>query len=80
MVWELRVVGWEVSYGAEFVPSAEGGYTVSVQKTRKVGATDEPIISSSYTSGEAGKVVLTINNQSSKRKNLVYKSKSKASA
>ncbi|KAG9136686.1 hypothetical protein Leryth_004476 [Lithospermum erythrorhizon] len=79
LVWELRVVGWDVSYGAEFVPSAEDGYTVIVQKTRKVGPTDEPIISSSYTSGEPGKVVVTINNQSSKKKNLVYRSKTKSS-
>ncbi|GAA0187025.1 hypothetical protein LIER_34313 [Lithospermum erythrorhizon] len=79
LAWELRVVGWEVSYGAEFVPSAEGGYTVIVQKPRKVGPMDEPIITSSYTSGEAGKVVLTINNQTSKRKNLAYRSKNKHS-
>lgn len=25
LVWEARVVGLEVSYGVEFVPSAEGG-------------------------------------------------------
>ena len=30
VVWELRVLGWEVSYGAEFAPDAEGGYTVIV--------------------------------------------------
>ncbi|KAK8691863.1 hypothetical protein V6N13_075358 [Hibiscus sabdariffa] len=32
MVWELRVVGWDVNYGAEFVPAAEDGYTVIREK------------------------------------------------
>lgn len=78
-VWEVRVVGWEVSYGAEFVPSAEGGYTVIVQKSRKIGPADEPIISGSYKIGEAGKVVLTFDNQTSKKKKLLYRSKTKPS-
>lgn len=78
LVWELRVVGWDVSYGAEFLPSAEGGYTVIVQKTRKLGPADEPVISNSYSVGEAGKIVLTIDNQSSKKKKiLLYRSKTK---
>ncbi|CAN6584369.1 unnamed protein product [Malus baccata var. baccata] len=79
LVWEVRVVGWEVSYGAEFVPSAEDSYTIILQKTRKVGAADEPVISNTYKIGEAGKVVLTIDNQSSKKKKLLYRSKTKPS-
>lgn len=78
LVWELRVVGWDVSYGAEFLPSAEGGYTVIVQKTTKLGPADEPVISNSYRVGEAGKIVLTIDNLSSKKKKiLLYRSKTK---
>ncbi|XP_038889948.1 patellin-3-like [Benincasa hispida] len=78
LVWELRVVGWDVSYGAEFSPSAEGGYTVIVQKTTKLGPSDEPVISNSYRVGEAGKIVLTIDNLSSKKKKiLLYRSKTK---
>ncbi|KAL0540451.1 hypothetical protein IC582_020457 [Cucumis melo] len=78
LVWELRVVGWDVSYGAEFSPSAEGGYTVIVQKTTKLGPADEPVISNSYRVGEAGKIVLTIDNLSSKKKKiLLYRSKTK---
>lgn len=75
----MRVVGWEVSYGAEFVPSAEGGYTVIVQKSRKIGPTDEPIINGSFKIGEPGKVVLTFDNQTSKKKKLLYRSKTKPS-
>ncbi|XP_030442687.1 patellin-3-like [Syzygium oleosum] len=78
LVWEVRVVGWDVVYGAEFVPSAEGAYTVIVQKTRKVAPADETIISETFKGGEAGKIVLTIDNQSSKKKKLLYRSKTKA--
>ncbi|KAF3445412.1 hypothetical protein FNV43_RR10588 [Rhamnella rubrinervis] len=77
LVWEIRVVGWDVSYGAEFVPSAEDQYTVIVQKARKISPTEEPVISNSYKIGESGKVVLTIDNQSSKKKKLLYRSKTK---
>lgn len=78
LVWELRVVGWDVSYGAEFVPSAEDGYTVIVSKTRKVSPTDEPVICDSFNSSEPGKVVITIDNQTSKKKKLLYRSKIKS--
>lgn len=77
LVWELRVVGWDVNYGAEFVPSAEDGYTVIVSKTRKVGSADEGVISDGFKTSEPGKVVLTIDNQTSKKKKLLYRSKTK---
>ncbi|GLT27065.1 hypothetical protein SLA2020_020930 [Shorea laevis] len=77
LFWELRVVGWDVSYGAEFVPSAEDGYTVIVSKRRKVSPVDEPVISDSFKVGEPGKIVLTIDNQTSKKKKLLYRSKTK---
>ncbi|GAB2228843.1 hypothetical protein Droror1_Dr00022974 [Drosera rotundifolia] len=72
LTWEVRVVGWEVSYGAEFVPSAEKGYTVIIQKIRKLNA-DESIIRSSFKVGEPGKVVITIDNATSRRKQLLYR-------
>ncbi|XP_060216962.1 patellin-3-like [Lycium barbarum] len=78
LVWEARVTGWDVSYGAEFVPSAEGGYTILIEKSRKVGA-NETMISTTYKAGEPGKVVITFDNQSSKKKKLVYRSKNKVS-
>ncbi|WVZ98655.1 hypothetical protein U9M48_044063 [Paspalum notatum var. saurae] len=77
VVWELRVLGWVVSYGAEFTPDAEGGYTVIVQKTRKVPAHEEPIMKGSFKPGEPGKVVLTVNNPASKKKKLLYRFKVK---
>lgn len=78
VVWELRVLGWDVSYCAEFVPSAEDGYTVIVQKTRKMTPTDEPVVKNSFKVGEPGKVVLTIDSTSSKKKKLLYRSKTKS--
>ncbi|KAI7744426.1 hypothetical protein M8C21_017306 [Ambrosia artemisiifolia] len=80
LVWEARVVGMgcDVSYGAEFVPSAEDGYTVIVQKSRKVTG-DESLISGRYKCGETGKVVLTFFSQSSKKKKVLYRFKKVAS-
>nr|GFA80551.1 hypothetical protein [Tanacetum cinerariifolium] len=69
LVWEARVVGCEVSYGAEFVPSAEDGYTLIVQKSRKITG-DESLISGRFKCREAGKVELKFYNQSSKKKVL----------
>ncbi|CAN4099953.1 unnamed protein product [Withania somnifera] len=79
LVWEARVTtGWDVSYGAEFVPSAEGGYTILIEKSRKVGA-NETVRSNKYKASEPGKVVITFDNQSSKKKKLVYRTKNKLS-
>nr|GEX16588.1 hypothetical protein [Tanacetum cinerariifolium] len=78
LVWEARVVGYEITYGAEFVPSDEAGYTVIVQKARKISATtDEPILCGSFKCSEPGKVVLTFDNQTSKKKKILYRSKTK---
>ncbi|KAL9313926.1 hypothetical protein ACSQ67_019378 [Phaseolus vulgaris] len=78
--WEIRVIGWDVSYGAEFVPSSEGSYTVIIQKARKVASSEEPVLCNNYKIGEPGKVVLTIDNQSSKKKKLLYRLKVKPSS
>jgi hypothetical protein len=78
-VWELGVLGWEVSYGVEFTPDAEGGYTVIVQKRRKVPANEEPIMKGSFKVGETGKVVLISTNPTSKKKKLLCRFKVKSS-
>ncbi|XP_021733323.1 patellin-3-like [Chenopodium quinoa] len=79
LTWEVRVLGWEVSYGAEFVPNAKDNYTVIIQKMRKVGPTEETIISNSFKTSEPGKIVLTIDNSSSKKKRLLYRVKTEPS-
>ncbi|KAI4320206.1 hypothetical protein MLD38_033711 [Melastoma candidum] len=75
LVWELRVVGWEVRYGAEFVPNDEGGYSVNIQKPKKMAPNDEPVVQGSYKVSELGKVLLTIDNPTSKKKKLLYRFK-----
>lgn len=76
LVWDIIVVGWEVTYSEEFVPNTEGGYTVIIQKAKKM-ATDEEPVRNSFKISEAGKVILTINNTSSKKKRIVYRTKVK---
>ncbi|KAI4387941.1 hypothetical protein MLD38_000324 [Melastoma candidum] len=78
IVWEVRVVGWEVSYGAEFIPSAEGSYTVIIQKPRKIGPADEAVVTGSFKMGAPGKVVLTVENQSYKKKKLLHRFRTKS--
>ena len=73
------MLGWEVSYSAEFAPTAEDGYTVIVQKARKFVPTDEPYVKNSFKIGEAGKVVLAIDNATSKKKKLLCRYKEKSS-
>ncbi|EEF36972.1 patellin-3 [Ricinus communis] len=80
LTWEVRVVGWDVNYGAEFVPSAEQSYTVIIQKARKIGVTEEPVVCNSFKIGEPGKIVLTIDNPTSKKKKLLYRLKTKLSS
>ncbi|XP_071711002.1 patellin-3-like [Rutidosis leptorrhynchoides] len=74
-VWELRVVGWEVSYSAEYVPNNESNYSINIQKPKKVSPTDEPVISHSFKIKELGKLLLTIDNPTSKKKTLLYRFK-----
>ncbi|KAH9713060.1 cral-trio domain-containing protein [Citrus sinensis] len=74
LTWEVRVVGWEVSYGAEFVPSTEGSYTVIIQKAKKLASNaEQPVVCDSFKIVEPGKVVLTIDNPTSKKKKLLYR-------
>jgi hypothetical protein len=51
---------------------------VIIQKARKVATTEEPVVSNSFKVGEPGKVVLTIDNTTSKKKKkLLYRLKTK---
>lgn len=61
--------GWDLEYSAEFIPNAEGSYTIAVEKPRKVGPPEEAI-HYSYTSREAGKLVLSVDNSHSRRKKV----------
>ncbi|KAE8673928.1 Patellin-2 [Hibiscus syriacus] len=73
VTWEVRVVGWDVSYGAEFVPGGEDSYTIIIQKSKKV--VGDSVVCDNFKAGEPGKVVLTIHNPTSKKKKLLYRFK-----
>ncbi|KAH0985248.1 hypothetical protein GBA52_012425 [Prunus armeniaca] len=77
LVWDLTVLGWEVNYKEEFVPTDEGSYTIIVQKRKKIGSNNEGPIRNTFRSNEPGKVVLTIDNTSSKKKRVLYRYKAK---
>ncbi|CAL9100002.1 unnamed protein product [Musa acuminata var. zebrina] len=70
IAWDIAVGGWDLDYSAEYVPSDEGSYTVVVEKTRRIpAAADEPI-HDVFIAREAGKMVLSIDNTSSRRRKV----------
>ncbi|MCD7469669.1 Non-classical phosphatidylinositol transfer protein (PITP) [Datura stramonium] len=75
-IWDVTIVGGEVSYKEEFVPEDETSYTIIIQKDKKVSSP----IRNTFKNTEAGKVVLTIKNSSSKKKKAFYRHKVKKSA
>ncbi|KAJ8752143.1 hypothetical protein K2173_001818 [Erythroxylum novogranatense] len=76
LLWDLSVVGWEVHYKEEFVPTDEGSYTIIIQKGKKMVSSDESI-RNTFKNNEPGKVVLTIENTSNKKKRALYRYKTK---
>ncbi|PON53600.1 CRAL-TRIO lipid binding domain containing protein [Parasponia andersonii] len=69
ITWDIVVGGWDLEYSAEFVPNSEGSYTIAVEKSRKVNPSEEAI-HNSFTSKEAGKMVLSVDNTTSRRKKV----------
>ncbi|WCJ37061.1 Sec14p-like phosphatidylinositol transfer family protein [Euphorbia peplus] len=74
IVWEVSVSGWEVNYKEEFVPADEGSYTVIVSKVKRI-AVQDAALRNSFTSKEAGKIVITIENGAFKKKRILYRYK-----
>ncbi|KAF6150937.1 hypothetical protein GIB67_026858 [Kingdonia uniflora] len=72
VVWDLTVVGGDVSYKEEFVPDDEGSYTISILKEKELEANAR----GSYYVNEPGKI-LTIHNGSFKKKRVFYRLKTK---
>ncbi|KAF9597507.1 hypothetical protein IFM89_019034 [Coptis chinensis] len=69
ITWDIVVGGWEVEYSAEFIPIMEGSYTIAIEKPKRIDTLEEPI-HNSFTPREAGKMVLSIDNTSSRRKKV----------
>ncbi|XXG68564.1 hypothetical protein AAC387_Pa06g1621 [Persea americana] len=74
LLWDLTVLGWEVNYKEEFIPTDEKSYTLIVRKGKKMAATEEPI-RNSFKIKEPGKVILTVENPTFKKKRVLYRYK-----
>ncbi|OIW13924.1 hypothetical protein TanjilG_31813 [Lupinus angustifolius] len=74
LCWDFSVLGWEVSYKEEFVPTDESSYTIIVQKEKKIVSQEEPI-RNTFRNNEAGKVIITLENTSNKKKKVLYRYK-----
>ncbi|XAR55777.1 hypothetical protein NMG60_11035978 [Bertholletia excelsa] len=72
ITWDIVVGGWDVEYGAEFVPTAEESYIIVVEKSRPIAAGEEAV-HNSFTAEEAGKLVLSVDNTSRRRKVAAYR-------
>ncbi|KAL0442392.1 UNVERIFIED_CONTAM: Patellin-4 [Sesamum latifolium] len=75
-IWDLIVLGWEVNYTEEFVPTDENSYTMIIQKGKKM-CSDEAPVRKTFKNQEPGKIVLTVQNCSGKKKKLFYRYKVK---
>ncbi|KAK9072973.1 hypothetical protein SSX86_007295 [Deinandra increscens subsp. villosa] len=69
ITWDIVVGGWDLDYSAEYVPMADGSYTIAVEKQRKMGPTEEAV-HNSYTAKEAGKLVLSVDNSASRKRKV----------
>ncbi|CAM8930117.1 unnamed protein product [Rhodiola kirilowii] len=69
ITWDLVVGGWDVDYSVEFIPNAEDSYTIAVEKLRRV-ACEEEAIHNSFTPKEAGRLVISVDNSSSRKKKV----------
>ncbi|KAI3466313.1 hypothetical protein Pfo_022976 [Paulownia fortunei] len=76
LIWDLTIIGWDVNYKEEFVPTDEGSYTVIVKKGRKISWQQESI-RNSFKNKEPGKVVITIENGMFRKKRVLYRYKTK---
>ncbi|KAG9445664.1 hypothetical protein H6P81_011792 [Aristolochia fimbriata] len=72
-VWDMAVVGLEAVYKEEFIPDDDCSYKVLIQKEKKM----EESVRNSFYINEPGKVVLTVDNRSFKKKKVLYRSKTK---
>ncbi|XP_028758334.1 patellin-4-like [Neltuma alba] len=71
LIWDVTVVGWEVSYKEEFIPEDEGSYTILLQNQKRMGDS----IRNSFYINEPGKIVITVGNGTFKKKRMFYRSK-----
>ena len=73
IMWDITVVGWDVSYKEEFIPDDEGSYVILLQNQNIVGDSTR----NSFYINEPGKILLTIQNGNYKKKKMYYRSKTR---
>lgn len=73
VLWDLMVLGWEVTYKEEFVPDDECSYRILLQKEKKMAES----VRNSFYINEPGKLVITITNGTFKKKRVFYRYKTK---
>ncbi|KAG6538286.1 hypothetical protein ZIOFF_003400 [Zingiber officinale] len=70
IAWDIAVGGWDLDYGAAYVPTDHGSYTIVVEKTRRIPASADEPIHDVFTAKEAGKMVLSLDNTGSRRRKV----------
>ncbi|XP_042425356.1 patellin-6-like [Zingiber officinale] len=70
IAWDIAVGGWDLDYGAVYVPSDDGSYTIVVEKTRRIPASADEPIHHVFTAKEDGKMVLSLDNTGSRRRKV----------
>ncbi|KAK2455283.1 Sec14p phosphatidylinositol transfer family protein [Trifolium repens] len=73
IMWDITVVGWDVTYKEEFIPDDEGSYTILLQNQNIVGDSTR----NSFYINEPGRILLTIENGNFKKKKMYYRSKTR---
>ncbi|KAG4981973.1 hypothetical protein AAZX31_10G035300 [Glycine max] len=69
IMWDVTVVGWNVSYKEEFIPDDEGSYSVLLQNQSVDGSSTR----NSFYISEPGKIVITVENGTYKKKKMFYR-------
>ncbi|KAF5203849.1 Patellin-4 [Thalictrum thalictroides] len=73
VVWDLTVVGLDVSYKEEFVPEDDCSYKIPIQMEKKMSGS----VRNSFYISEPGMILLTIDNSTFKKKKVLYRLKIK---
>uniref|UniRef100_A0A803M7P6 CRAL-TRIO domain-containing protein n=2 Tax=Chenopodium quinoa TaxID=63459 RepID=A0A803M7P6_CHEQI len=74
VVWDVIVVGWDVSYKDKFIPVDEGSYKILLHTEEKV----ESCVRNSFYINEPGKIMISIKNATYVKKKVFIRLKSKA--
>ncbi|XP_058770958.1 patellin-4-like [Vicia villosa] len=73
IMWDITVVGWDVTFKEEFVPDDEGSYVILLQNQNVVGDSTR----NSFYISEPGKILITVENGNFKKKKMYYRSKTR---